>query len=93
MFPSQISLLIIIGTIITESCKKDCLSAQTGNLCPDTSRIYVVHKNTLEIILKTVLKKVFQPMIESHSDFNRILFDNVEIGRNEKFDSREFLNK
>ena len=30
-----------------------------------------------------ILKMVFQPMIESQSDINRIVFDDVEIGRNE----------
>ena len=39
-------------------------------ICPST-------KCTLEIILKTVLKKVFQPMIKSQSDFNRIAFEDV----------------
>ena len=39
------------------------------------SHINFIHGIILEITLRIVLKKVFQTMIGSQNDFNRIVFD------------------
>ena len=41
----------------------------------------------MEVTWKIVLKKVFQPMIGNQSD---LMFGDVEMGRSEKSDSKEF---
>ena len=42
----------------------------------------IVQQNVHLEYPEIILKKVFQPMIESQSDFNRIVFDDVEVRRN-----------